>query len=119
MVANKVGTLFNWTNYQPFKQYAVEAWWLDNLLKHEKMSRDVYLGYAKRIGIGFHRRLADMRAVERYEKALAMTEAVHSAIVGALVGDILAEMLGAIPWERSAPIADQKDQHALLPTGQQ
>ena len=69
VVVDKLGTLHNWTNYFPFKHYAVEAWWLDNLLKAEKIDREVYLTYAARVGIGFQRRLGDIRAAQRFEKA--------------------------------------------------
>ena len=40
---DKKGSLFSWSNFEPFKDYSVEAWWLDNLLKHEKIDQDVYL----------------------------------------------------------------------------
>lgn len=77
VVAEKKGTLFTWTNFEPFAAYQVEAWWVDNLFKQEKLTREVYLSYAKRLGVGFARRLADVRAVERYEKEQAMHDIVR------------------------------------------
>jgi hypothetical protein len=77
VVAEKVGTLFTWTNFVPFREYPVEAWWVDNLFRQEKLSRDTYLQYAKRLGVGFARRLADVTAAERYEKECAMRDAVQ------------------------------------------
>ena len=77
-VVDKKGTLHNWTNYEPFADYKVEAWWLDNLLKHEKIDRGVYLSYASRVGIGFQRRSGDVRGAERHDKEQAMLAHVES-----------------------------------------
>ena len=74
---NKKGSLFSWANFEPFKDYQVEAWWLDNLLKHEKIDRGVYLSYASRVCVGFKRRLEDVRAAERYEKERAVVAHVE------------------------------------------
>ena len=63
---NKIGSHFSWSDYPPFESYAVEGWWLDNLLKHEKLTRDDYLGLAARVGVGFSRRFADARCAERF-----------------------------------------------------
>ena len=79
MIEDKFGSLRSWTNYYPFKHYAVEVWWLDNLLKAEKIDREVYLTYCARIGIGFARRLGDVRAAQRFEKELAMQAAATVA----------------------------------------
>lgn len=69
---DKKGSLFSWANFEPFHDYHVEGWWLDNLLKHEKIEREVYLAYAARVGVCFKRRIDDVRAVERYEREQAM-----------------------------------------------
>ena len=73
---DKKGSLFSWSNFMPFKHYRVESWWLDNLLKHDKIDRDVYLSYCARAAVGFKRRLEDVRAVEGYEKERAVIEHV-------------------------------------------
>ena len=70
---NKIGTYSSWSDFLPFESYAVEGWWLDNLLKHEKLSREVYLELAARIGVGFARRLADVRGAERYLRERSAT----------------------------------------------
>ncbi len=36
----KIGPLHEETNYPPFKSYGVEGWWLDNLLKQGKLTRE-------------------------------------------------------------------------------
>jgi len=77
VVADKVGTVFNWTDFEPFVAYAVEAWWLDNLLKHEKLNHKAYLSYAARVGVGFQRRLGDIQAAGRYMKEQAMRDLVE------------------------------------------
>ena len=81
VIVDKKGTLFNWTNYEPFIDYKVEAWWLDNLLKGEKIDHAVYLSYASRLGIGFQRRAGDVRAAQRHDKEQAMLEHVHAGAV--------------------------------------
>ena len=81
VIVDKKGTLFNWTNYEPFSDYKVEAWWLDNLLKGEKIDHAVYLDYASRLGIGFQRRAGDVKAAERHSKEQAMLEHVHAGVV--------------------------------------
>ena len=79
-MANKIGSLFTWTNFKPFKDYPVEGWWLDNLLKQEKLTYEVYLGYAARVGLGFQRRLADVAAARRYLKERAIEEAIQAEV---------------------------------------
>ena len=36
---DKIGSVLSWTNYAPFKSYAVEGWWLDQWLKAGKLDR--------------------------------------------------------------------------------
>ena len=61
---------FDFTNFRPFDAYGVEGWWLDNLLKSGKLSRQAYLSLAARVTVGFQKRLADlwkMQSVLRYK----------------------------------------------------
>ena len=88
VVVDKKGSLFNFSNYEPFVAYKVEAWWLDNLLKAEKLEPEVYLRYASRVGVGFKRRLEDIRTTQRYSKERAMLEHV-AAEAAALEGTVL------------------------------
>jgi len=74
LAVDKVGSLFVWTNFPPFKAYGVEGWWLDNWLKQGKLTREAYLKWAARVTVGFQRRLTDVRAAERYEMELAAKE---------------------------------------------
>ena len=59
---------FDFTNFRPFDAYGVEGWWLDNLLKSGKLSRQAYLSLAARVTVGFQKRLADVKAAERFGK---------------------------------------------------
>jgi len=77
VVADKIGSVFAWTNYHPFTDYAVEGWWLDNLLKQQKMTHEAYLSNAARLGVGFQRRLNDVSAAQRYLKGQAIAQAVQ------------------------------------------
>ena len=82
---NKIGSIINYTDWPPFQEYGVEGWWIDNWLKQGKLSRDTYLRIAAQITVGFQRRLADVRAAERYERELAVREHVAAEQV-ALAG---------------------------------
>ena len=61
--------------------YAVEGWWLDSLLKAGKLSRETYLALAAKVTVGFQKRLADVRAAERYEKDCALDLAIKQDAV--------------------------------------
>lgn len=54
----------------------MEGWWLDNLLKAGKLTRETYLSLAARVTVGFQKRLIDVRAAERYEKDQVLEKAV-------------------------------------------
>lgn len=69
---------FDFTNFRPFDAYGVEGWWLDNLLKSGKLSRQAYLSLAARVTVGFQKRLADVKAAERFEKELALEDAIRA-----------------------------------------
>ena len=72
---DKIGSVASWANFLPFEDYGEEGWWLDNLLKQSKLTRDVYLKWAARVGVGFQRRLGDVKAAERYDKERAAENA--------------------------------------------
>ncbi|CAE8618264.1 unnamed protein product, partial [Polarella glacialis] len=69
VVAPKISSLKQLSNFEPCKAYAVEGWWLDNMLKAGRLTH-TYLELA--VNIGFQKRLMDVRASERYEKELAV-----------------------------------------------
>ena len=69
----KIGSLWSSTDYAPWADYAVQGWWLDNLLKAGKLDRSTYLRLAAKVTVGFQKRLMDVRAAERFEQS----EAVH------------------------------------------
>lgn len=74
---DKIGSLASRTTFQPWEDYGVEGWWLDNLLKQGKLARDTYLTYAARVNIGFQSRLQNIRAAERFERVAAVTAHVQ------------------------------------------
>ncbi|CAE8646237.1 unnamed protein product [Polarella glacialis] len=76
VVAPKIVSLKRWSHFEPWKAYAIEGWWLDNMLKASKLTRDTYLELAAKVNIGFQKYLMDVRASERFEKELA----VHATI---------------------------------------
>lgn len=78
VVVDKVGSIFEWTNFPPFQNYRVEAWWIDNLLKEQKLTRSVFLKWAAKLCVGFQRRWNDVKAAEKYEREEAMQEAART-----------------------------------------
>ena len=70
---------FNYTTYPPFRAYAVEGWWLDNLLKGGKLSRQTYLTLAAQVTVGFAKRVSDCKAAERFLREESVREAVRAA----------------------------------------
>ncbi|OLP89005.1 hypothetical protein AK812_SmicGene29587 [Symbiodinium microadriaticum] len=78
VIVDKVGTLFNSTDFPPFKAYGVEGWWLDNLLKAGKLTRQTYLRVAAQVTVGFQKRLGDCKAAERYLHDQAVRDAVQA-----------------------------------------
>ena len=59
--------------------YAVEGWWLDNLLKGGKLTRHTYLTLAAQVTVGFQKRLGDCKAAKRILREESVQEAVHAA----------------------------------------
>ena len=69
---DKIGSIFNWTDFPPFVSYGVESWWVDNWYKQGKLTNKVYLDVVARVGVGFQRRLADIKAAERFMREAAV-----------------------------------------------
>ena len=67
---------FNSTDFPPFKAYGVEGWWLDNLLKAGKLTRQTYLRVAAQVTVGFQKRYC--KAAERYLHDQAIRDAVQA-----------------------------------------
>ena len=63
---------FHYTTYPPFQAYAVEGWWLDNLLKGGKLTRQTYL-----TTVGFQKRLGDCKAAERFLREEVVRDKPH------------------------------------------
>ena len=84
VVVDKTGS-YGVVEDRPFEAYAVEGWWLDNLLKAGKLTSGTYLAGAAKVTVGFAKRLQDCKAAERFEQDAALEEAVArdaSALVG-------------------------------------
>ena len=68
---------FNYTTYPPFQAYAVEGWWLDNLLKGGKLTRQTYLTLVAQVTVGFQKRLGDCKATERFLREEVVRDKPH------------------------------------------
>ena len=62
----------SYTTYPLFQAYAVEGWWLDNLLKGGKLTRQTYL-----TTVGFQKRLGDCKAAERFLREEVVRDKPH------------------------------------------
>ena len=74
---DKIGSLHSWADYEPWADYPVQGWWLDNLLKAGKLDRQTHLSLAAKVTIGFQKRLLDVRAAERFEQAQTVQKHVR------------------------------------------
>ena len=68
---------FHYTTYPPFQAYAVEGWWLDNLLKGGKLTRQTYLTLVAQVTVGFQKRLGDCKATERFLREEVVRDKPH------------------------------------------
>ena len=70
--ANKVGTLKVATSgHEPWAEYKVCGWWLDELWSQHKLSHHVYIDYAASVRVGYLTRVRQANAlIEREAKAI-------------------------------------------------
>ena len=59
------------SGYEPWVDYPVKGFWLDDLWSQHKLSHDVYLDYASKVRLGFVNRLRQVEAVREREKSAA------------------------------------------------
>jgi hypothetical protein len=55
----------------------VEGWWLDNLLKGGKLTRQTYLTLVAQVTVGFQKRLGDCKATERFLREEVVRDKPH------------------------------------------
>ena len=78
----KEGTLYVKTSgHEPWAEYAVKGWWIDQLWSEHKLSHKMYLEYAEKIRVGFLGRQKQAEAVMQAEKSreLQMQQATVAA----------------------------------------
>ena len=70
--ANKVGTLKVATSgHEPWADYKVCGWWLDELWSQHKLGHHVYIDYAASVRVGYLTRVRQANAlIEREAKAI-------------------------------------------------
>ena len=62
------------SGYEPWRDYAVKGFWIDQLWTEHKLSHDVYIQYAERIRVGFMTRLKQVEAIKARETERALME---------------------------------------------
>ena len=71
----KVGTIKVQTSgYEPWRDYAVKGFWIDQLWTEHKLAHDTYLEYAERVRIGFLTRLKQVEAIKARECERALID---------------------------------------------
>lgn len=71
----KPGTLKVQTSgYEPWVDYPVKGFWLDDLWSQHKLCHEVYLDYASKVRVGFVNRLRQVEAIKEREKATSLKQ---------------------------------------------
>ena len=60
------------SGHEPWVDYPVKGFWLDDLWSQHKLSHDVYLEYASKVRVGFVNRLRQVEAVREREKSVSL-----------------------------------------------
>ena len=98
----KEGTLKVQTSgHEPWKDYAVKGFWLDDLWSQHKLCHDVYLDYASKVRAGFVNRLKQVEAIRERERSLTLQQKRANVIaqLAPLRKAFKADVLDALrPW---------------------
>ena len=71
--AAKLGTRRVQTSgWEPWRDYTVEGWWIDELWTSHKLDHSVYLEYAAKVRVGFVGRQRQAQALQEQERATAL-----------------------------------------------
>ena len=71
----KKGTQFVETSgWEPWLDYTVKGWWIDELWSAHKLEHDEYLEYAAQVRIGYINRLKHVQALQEREKAVVLKD---------------------------------------------
>lgn len=77
--ANKKGSLFRGSNWQPFRDYRVNGRWLEDLWGDHKLSHEEYKALSLQVRRGHAQRMRDFQAVVGDEHAAEITRHIHEA----------------------------------------
>ena len=100
--ANKEGTLkVQSSHYEPWVDYVVRGWWLDQLWTQHKITNAVYIEYAAQVRLGFVARQRQVEALVCQEKLLQLKQQ-QQAVAARLAGlrkPFRDEVISALkPW---------------------
>ena len=71
----KKGTVFVQTSgWEPWVDYSVKGWWIDDLWSAHKLDHDVYLEYAAQVRVGFINRQKHVQVLQDREKATMLRQ---------------------------------------------
>ena len=89
------------SGWEPWEDYIVKGWWIDQLWSSHKLSNDKYLEYAARVRIGFIGRQKQVEAIRQYEAAavLKSKQLVVKQRLQSLKCDFRPDVLDSLlPW---------------------
>ena len=73
--AQKEGKLHvDTSGWEPWRDYPVKGWWIDELWTAHKLSHTTYLDYATKVRVGFPGRLRQLQSVQHQERTALLRE---------------------------------------------
>lgn len=89
------------SGWEPWRDYVVKGWWVDELWTAHKLSHETYLAYAAKVRVGFVARQRQVCAVQDQERAALLKEKQRRAAarLAPLKKDFLPEVIAHLrPW---------------------
>lgn len=91
------------SGWEPWQDYTVKGWWIDDLWSAHKLSHEVYLDYAAEVRIGFLTRQRQVQALQDRERAkvFKVKQEAVAARLAPLKNSFLPDVLARLaPWQQ-------------------
>ena len=91
------------SGWEPWRDYAVKGWWIDELWTSHKLDHSVYLEYAAKVRVGFVGRQRQAQALQEQERvtALRVQQQAVALKLAPLKKSFVPEVIAALaPWRQ-------------------
>ena len=116
--ADKVGTVFVATSgWEPWVDYTVKGWWLDELWTQHKLDHQMYLHYAEQVRVGFLGRLRQVQALQDRERVTTLQKkrADVAQLLAPLKNPFRSEVVERLkPWSKHYDKLDDRYSFLVL-----